>query len=163
MSNAGASPLLYVDNMIIIGDDIVGIHDLKIFPSHQFEMKDLGFLGYFLGLEVSTRSDGYFLSSQINLWSCLSSKLTIGKTVSAPLEANVRMTPSDSAPLWMSLSYRQLVGSGVYLIVTCLNIAYAIHIVSQFMVAARSMNYVVIFGILHYIKGTLFHGLHFST
>ena len=54
--------LLYVDVMIIIGDDMQGIQDLKYFLGHQFEMKDLGPLNYFLGLEVSSSTDGNYLT-----------------------------------------------------------------------------------------------------
>ena len=36
--------------------------DLKHFLGHQFEMKDLGPLNYFLGLEVSSSEDGYYLT-----------------------------------------------------------------------------------------------------
>ena len=54
--------LLYVDDMIITGNDHSGIFDLKQFLHQQFEMKDLGHLGYFLGLEVSSDSIGYYLS-----------------------------------------------------------------------------------------------------
>jgi hypothetical protein len=54
--------LLYVDDMIITGDDSDGIEELKQFLSQHFEMKDLGPLSYFLGLEVLSSSDGLFLS-----------------------------------------------------------------------------------------------------
>jgi hypothetical protein len=48
--------------MIITGDDIIGIQELKQFLSQHFEMKDLGPLSYFLGLEISSSSDGYYLT-----------------------------------------------------------------------------------------------------
>jgi hypothetical protein len=45
--------LLYVDDLIITGDDLSGIQELKDFLSQIFEMKDLGHLSYFLGLEIT--------------------------------------------------------------------------------------------------------------
>ena len=54
--------LLYVDDIIIVGDDTTDIHDLQKFLSQHFEMKDLGTLSYFLGLEVTSSSDGYYFS-----------------------------------------------------------------------------------------------------
>uniref|UniRef100_A0A2N9HLK9 Uncharacterized protein n=1 Tax=Fagus sylvatica TaxID=28930 RepID=A0A2N9HLK9_FAGSY len=58
--------LLYVDDMIITGDDLNGIQELKAFLSQNFEMKDLGHLSYFLGLEITSSDDGFYLT-QANL------------------------------------------------------------------------------------------------
>lgn len=48
--------LIYVVDMIISGNDAIGIKELKLI-SH-FRMKDLGYLTYFLGLEVSSTRKG---------------------------------------------------------------------------------------------------------
>ena len=54
--------LLYVNNMIIIGDDTFGILDLKTYLSQHVKMKDLGKLSYFLGLEITSNSNRYYIS-----------------------------------------------------------------------------------------------------
>ena len=77
--------LPYVDDVIITFDNIVGICALQQFLNQHFEMKDLGTLSYFLGLEVTSSSDGYYLS-QAKYASDLLSKagITDNKTVSTP-------------------------------------------------------------------------------
>ena len=54
--------LLYVDDMIITGDDLSSIQELKDFLSQQFEMKDLGHLSYFLGVEITHSTDGLYIT-----------------------------------------------------------------------------------------------------
>uniref|UniRef100_A0A2N9GLN8 Reverse transcriptase Ty1/copia-type domain-containing protein n=1 Tax=Fagus sylvatica TaxID=28930 RepID=A0A2N9GLN8_FAGSY len=155
--------LLFVDDMIITGDDTFGIRDLQKFLSQQFEMKDLSTLSYFLGFEVTSSSDGYYLS-QAKYASDLLSKagLTDSKTVSTPLELNVKLNATDGEPLPDATLYRQLVGNLIYLTVTGPDLANVVHLVSQFMSAPRFTHYAAVLCILRYIKGTLFHDLHFS-
>ena len=88
--------LLYVDDMIITGDDTSSITDLKASLSRHFEMKDLDPLSYFLGLEVLSSVDGLYLS-QAKYTSDLISRagLTDSRMESTPLEPNVRFTPMD--------------------------------------------------------------------
>ena len=164
-SNHGITLLLmYVDDMIITGNDVQGIQDLKRFLGQHFEMKDLGPLNYFLGLEVSSSSDGYYIIQAKYTSDLISqAEITDSKIVDTPIEYNNRLNTHDGEPLPDATLYRQLVGNLVYLTVTRLDISYAIHIISQFMAAPRSLHYVVVLRILRYLKGTLFHGLHFSS
>ena len=54
--------LLYVDDMIITGDDLNGIQELMDFLSQQFKMKDLRYLSYLLGLEITHSTDGPYIT-----------------------------------------------------------------------------------------------------
>nr|CAD1842701.1 unnamed protein product [Ananas comosus var. bracteatus] len=51
--NSFTAILLYVDDMIITGNDERMITDLKIFLNSRFRIKDLGALKFFLGIEVA--------------------------------------------------------------------------------------------------------------
>jgi hypothetical protein len=158
--------LLYIDDMIITGDDSIGILELNQFLSQHFEMKDLGTLWNFLGLEISSSSssNGYYLTQAKYISDLLSrANLTDCKTVDTPNELNAHLNLHDGEPLRDSTLYRHLVGSLVYLTVTRPDISYAVYQVRQFMAAPRSTHFSAVLRILRYLKGTLFHGLHFSS
>ena len=108
----------------------------------------MGTLSYFLGLEVTSSSDGYYLS-QAKYASDLLSKASItnNKTVSTLLEYNAKLTPLDGEPISDATRYRQLVGSLIYLTVTRLDISH-VGMVSKFMDAPRSVYIVVVLRIL---------------
>ena len=150
--------------MIITGDDMQGIQDLKHFLGRQFEMKDLGPLNYFLGLEVSSSVDDYYLTQAKYTYNLISrASITDSKIVDTPTEYNCRLNSHDGESLSDATHCRQLVGSLIYLTVTRPDISYAVHVVSQFMAAPRSLHYTVVLRILQYLKGTIFDGLHFSS
>ncbi|KAL0541081.1 hypothetical protein IC582_021112 [Cucumis melo] len=139
----------------------IATSDLQHYLGQHFEMKDLGSLNYFLGLEVSRRSDGYLLSQAKYASDLLArSGITDSNTASTPLDPNVHLTPYDGVPLEDVSLYRQLVGNLIYLTVTRPDIAYVVHIVSQFMVAPRTIHFTAVLRILCYVNETLGHGLH---
>ena len=127
-------------------------------------MKDLGTLSYFLGLDVTSSFNGYYLSQAKYASNLLSKAGIIGnKTVSTPLEYKAKLTPLDGEPISNATRYCQLVVSLIYLSVTRPDISNAMSIVSKFMDASRSVHYAAILWILQYVKGTLYYGLHYSS
>ena len=54
--------IVYVDDMIVTGNDSEERRALQNHLAREFEMKDLGPLKYFLGIEVSRLKEGVFLS-----------------------------------------------------------------------------------------------------
>ena len=141
--------ILYVADMIITGDDLSGIQELKDFLSQQFEMKDLSHLSYFLGLEITHSTDGLYITQAKYASELLSrAGLTDSKTIDTPVEFNAHLTPSGGKPLSNPSLYRRLVGSLVYLIVTRPDISYAVHQVSQYLSAPRSTHYAAVLRIL---------------
>jgi hypothetical protein len=50
--------LLYIDDMILIGNDDAAIRDLKHFLGNYFKIKDLGALKYFVRVEIAWSKSG---------------------------------------------------------------------------------------------------------
>ena len=56
--------IVYVDDIIVTGDDEDEINSIKKRLATEFEVKDLGLLRYFLGIEVARSSYGIVLSQR---------------------------------------------------------------------------------------------------
>ncbi|GJU95664.1 retrovirus-related pol polyprotein from transposon TNT 1-94 [Tanacetum coccineum] len=146
---------LYVDDMIITGDDCVGIESLKLELAHRFPMKDLGLLCYFMGIEVASSPEGYILSQSKYICDLLDPKRITNKMVEdIPIDAKAKYTPKNGDPLPDPSLYRTIVGSLVYLTVTRPDISYVVHIVNQFVSAPTTVHWVVVLHILIYLRGT---------
>jgi hypothetical protein len=135
--------------MIITGDDIDGISVLKTELARLFEMKDLSYLRYFLGIEVAYSPRSYLLSQSKYVADILErARLTDNKTVDTPIEVNARYFSSDGLPLIYPTLYRIIVRSLIYLTITRPDKEYVVHVVSQFVASHTIVHWVAIFRIL---------------
>ncbi|XP_020249462.1 uncharacterized protein LOC109826854 [Asparagus officinalis] len=127
-------------------------------------MKDLGHLRYFLGLEVAYGPRGYLLSQQKYIYNLLArAELTNDQIADTPLQLHQKLAPDIGKLLENPTRYREIVGALVYLTISRLDIAYVVHVVSQFVQSPTTVHYVVVLSILHYLRGTLSRALLFSS
>ncbi|CAN0839525.1 Retrovirus-related Pol polyprotein from transposon TNT 1-94 [Linum grandiflorum] len=147
--------LIYVDDMVLTGDDSLGISEAKQWLHSHFNLKDLGTLSYFLGLEISRSDRGIFVSQRKYLADLLDAAgFSTCTPVVTPMELNLRLSRDHGDPLPDPRQYRQLVGSLIYLTSTRPDISYAVQVVSQFMSAPRSAHLTAVHRILRYLCGT---------
>ena len=107
--------LLYIDDLILTGDELL-IHSCKADIAKEFEMKDLGLLHYFLGLEISQRSDGLFVSQGKYAREILEKFNMHGyKPIDTPLPGGWMKEDATSVEVVDATIYQQLVGSLMYL------------------------------------------------
>ena len=55
--------IVYINDIVLSGDDVVEITMLKKKIGGKFEIKDLGNLKYFPGMEVARSREGIYVSS----------------------------------------------------------------------------------------------------
>ena len=155
--------IIYIDNMIITSDDKEEISKLQKHLLVEFEMKNLGGLKYFLGIEVSGSKQGIFSSQRKYVLDLLSEVGMLEcKLADTPIVQNhqlgiyVNQVPTDKE------RYQRIVGKLIYLSHTRLDIAYAISVVSQFMHCPSEAHMNAVTRILWYLKFSPGKGLMFK-
>ena len=126
--------LLYVDDIIVTGNDSSQIASLIAAFSPVFEIKDLGDLHYFLGIQITPSPHG-LLPSQSKYASDILHRFHIesAKPTKTPCCPSTRLVPSDGVPLLNPIEYRSMVGALQYLTFTRPDFAFSVHQLCQFM------------------------------
>ena len=126
--------LIYVDDILLTGNDLQEIKNLKRFLLERFRIKDLGDLKYFLGIEFLHSKKGIFMSQRKYAIDILQDAGLLGtRPDKFPMEQNLKLTPTDGELLNDPTKYRRLVGRLIYLTVTRPDIVYSVRTLSQFM------------------------------
>ncbi|KAG7527831.1 Integrase catalytic core [Arabidopsis thaliana x Arabidopsis arenosa] len=152
-----------LDDIIISGNDKVGIQETKAFLKSVFDIKDLGELKYFLGIEVCRSKEGLFLSQRKYTLDLLSQVGKLGaKPAKTPLEDDYKANRKgelDNKPFEDVTQYRRLVGKLIYLTITRPDICFAVNVVSQHMQAPTLHHWNMVTRILKYLKGAPGQGI----
>lgn len=83
--------IMYVDDIILIGDDIGEMEKLKRVLVSEFEVKNLGFLRYFLGMDVARTTQGIVVCQRKYTLDLLEEIGMLGcKPIDTPIEVNRR-------------------------------------------------------------------------
>ncbi|XP_021802794.1 uncharacterized protein LOC110746875, partial [Prunus avium] len=132
--------IVYVDDIVVTGNNTGEQLKLKKNLSQEFEMNDLGDLKYFLEIEVARSKTGIFLSQMKYVMDLLTKTGMLGcKPANTPIEICVFGTHK-----------------------TRLDIAYVVTMVSQFMHSPNVSHRNVVDQILRYLKLAPGKGLIFS-
>ena len=126
--------LIYVDDIIITSSQPKAIDDLLLSLTHDFAVKDLGTLNFFLRIEVLPNPHGILLSQHryiMDLLHC--TKMSEAKPITTPMASTTSLSSFEGEPFPDLTLYRSTVGALQYLAFTRPNIAFAVNKLSQFM------------------------------
>jgi hypothetical protein len=156
--------LIYVDDIIVASSSQAATDALLKDLSHEFALKDLGDLHFFLGVEVNKVDNGIVLSQAKYAQDILT---RVGMTnctgVATPLSASEKLTAHQGDLLGPadSTNYRSMVGALQYLTLTRPDISYAVNKVCQYLHAPTTVHWAAAKRILRYVKQTRTVGLTF--
>jgi histone deacetylase 1/2 len=152
--------LLYIDDIILTASSTRLLDRITASLRSEFAMTDMGSLHYFLGIAVTRDSSGMHLSHAKYAAEILdNTDMTACKSATTPVDTSPKLSAFTGPPVTDPTEYRSLAGALQYLTFTRPDIAYAVHQVCLHMHDPRKQHLAAIKRILHYVKGTLSHGL----
>ena len=161
--------LIYVDDMLIMGNDLNKISKLKEVLNGEFEMKDMGAARKILGIDIlrDRRNHKLILSQRHYLQGVLEKfNMSNGKEVNVPLgghfDLSLKQSPTseDEKKQMVKVPYAEAIGSLMYLMIcTRLDIAYAVSVLSRFMSNPGEEHWKGVKWLLRYLKATQDYGL----
>lgn len=156
--------LVYVDDLMITGSASDLISQVQAFLKTRFNIKDLGNMKYFLGLEIARSDAGIYLHQRKYCLDILKDTgLQASKPSVIPIEHNHNLQKSTSAPLLPHdiKVFHRLIGRLIYLNVIRPDLSYAVHALSQFIARPLQDHLEAAFHIVRYLKNSPGRGLFF--
>ncbi|XP_070026366.1 uncharacterized mitochondrial protein AtMg00810-like [Nicotiana sylvestris] len=162
--------LVYVDDLLVTGNDPSLIQSARENLQKKFKMKDLGELRFFLGIEFACSKAGILMNQRKYALDLIAdSGLGGAKPASIPLECNQRLTTAKFDEVVLGSEdvtnagvkdnvlpdpepYQRLVGKLLYLTMTRPDIAYVVLVLSQFMHKPKRSHMDAALRVIRYVK-----------
>jgi hypothetical protein len=155
--------LVYVDDIVVTGTHLCVITALITKLQQWFPLKDLGNLGFFLGIQVTRQSGSLHLCQAKYIRELLHRTRMLGaKPASSPCPASSKLSKYDGEPLPDFTEYRQVVGALLYCTLTRLEIAFSVNQLCQHMHSPTTTHWSTAKRVLKYLKNTIDHGLLYT-
>ena len=154
--------LIYVDDIIIMSSSSSATDRLLTQLEADFAVKDLGNLGYFLGIEVHHTSTSLVLTQRKYIQELLQrTNMSSCNVVPTPMLPNEKLFLKSGDPLSSedTTRYRSVVGALQYLSLTRPDISFSVNRVCQFLSAPTTIHWAAVKRILRYLHSTLDMGL----
>eukprot|EP00253_Pinus_taeda_P024773 PITA_24773 len=160
--------VLYVDDMLLVGNDKEIFQDLKTQLSSKFDMKDLGAINYILGMEIKRdRSKRKLWLNQRRYVEIILQRFNMqdNKPVKVPIPVGVRLF-AEQCPKTQEeeedmsrVPYASAVGSLMYAMV-CIrpDITHVVGVLSRFMSKLRKEHWTTMKQVFRYLHGTSDYG-----
>ena len=126
---------IYVDDLIVGYNNEAKIEHVKTLLKQEFDIKDLGELRFFLGIEIVLHTkEGIWLSQRQYALDMLSKYgMADCKPIFMPLDQSLKLIVDEGQVLKDVTMYRKIMGSLIYLTISRLDLSYTIGLESQFM------------------------------
>ncbi|KAD3067191.1 hypothetical protein E3N88_35071 [Mikania micrantha] len=152
--------LVYVDDIILIGNDSQELDRVVQSLNRSFAVQDMGPLSYFLGIEILPQGLDLLLSQKKYILELLErAGLSKAKPVPSPITTTATLALGDSPPCADPVKYRQGVGALQYVTLSRPDITFAVNKVCQFMHSPTDNHWSAVKRILRYLQGTSDFGL----
>eukprot|EP00253_Pinus_taeda_P022881 PITA_22881 len=126
-------------------------------------MTDLGYVHYYLGIEVTQHPKSIFLSQKKYIGDLLNRfGMTECNPLSTLMEQNLKLTSIERKEFEDATKYKQLIGSLIYLTTTRPDISFAVGILSRFMQKPCEGHWSAAKRVLRYLKGTQDLGIKYT-
>jgi hypothetical protein len=137
--------LVYVDDIIFSSNNASLVKWFASAMQSEFEMSMIGELSFFIGLQITQRSEGIFLSQEKYLREMLKRfQMEHYKPMSTPMVTGCKLSKDDDSPDVDQSSYRSMIGSLLYITSLCPDIMHDVGMVGRYQVAPKHSHLLVV-------------------